>query len=137
MQDILNFLATNNGAALVIALLIFLVTLVLVVKRLIGFVITIVLLIFAIVSGFFVANADLFRDVLKGMTANSTPEERQTVEQLKAQFQKAYEELKSDLKTQKEEFQKIIQKSKAKDEPPVPVEPQPVEPTPPPPSEKL
>src|SRR6188472_2615722 len=98
MQEILNFFASNNGVALVVALVIFIITLILVVKRLIGFVITIILLIFALVSGFFVANADVFREVLRGMTASATPEERETLEQIKAQLVKAYEEIKTELK---------------------------------------
>jgi predicted membrane protein len=122
MQDILDFFATNNGVALIIALVIFIITLILVVKRLIGFVITIILLAFALISGFFVANADLFRDVLKGLTQSGTPEEKDTVSQLKAQFFKAYEDLKAELKEQKAEFEKIIEKSKPKEEPAAPKE---------------
>lgn len=113
MQDFINFILSNNGLAFGVALLIFIVTLFLVVKRLIGFVITLLLLVFALVSGFFIANQDLFRSILKGYTNEATPEDKNTVEQLKAQFYKAYEEIKAEIKEQKEEFSKIIDKKES------------------------
>lgn len=113
MQDVINFLLSNNGLAFGVALLIFIITLFLVVKRLIGFVITLLLLTFALVSGFFIANQDLFRSILKGYTSDATPEDRDTVTQLKTQFYKSYEEIKAEIKQQKEEFQKIINKKES------------------------
>lgn len=110
MQEVTNFLLSNNGLAFIIAFIIFIITLYLVVKRSIGFIITLLLLCFAIVSGFFIANQDLFRDILKTYAGNATPEEQATAEQLKAQFFKSYEEIKAELKQQKEEFSKIINK---------------------------
>ncbi len=113
MQDVINFLLSNNGLAFGVALLIFIITLFLVVKRLIGFVITLLLLTFALVSGFFIANQDLFRSILKGYTSDATPEDRDTVTQLKTQFYKSYEEIKAEIKQQKEEFEKIINKKES------------------------
>lgn len=117
MQEILDFFASNNGAAFAVALIIFIITLCLVVKRLIGFVITVILLVFALLSGFFVANADLFREILKSFTVSGTPEEKDTGTKLKNQFYKAIDDLKSEFHEQKAEFQKIIDKSKTKEEP--------------------
>lgn len=110
MQEVTSFLLSNNGLAFGIAFIIFIITLYLVVKRSIGFLITLLLLCFAIVSGFFVANQDLFRDFLKSYTGQATPEEQATVDQLKTQLYKSYEEIKAELKQQKEEFSKIINK---------------------------
>lgn len=110
MQEVTNFLLSNNGLAFGIAFLIFIITLYLVIRRLIGFVITLLLLAFAIVAGFFIANQDVFRDILKTYSGQATPEEQATTEQLKAQFFKAYEEIKTELKQQKDEFSKIIHK---------------------------
>lgn len=116
MQEVLDFFISNNGAAFAVALIIFIITLWLVVKRFIGFVFTIILLAFALVSGLFVANADLFREILKGFTPNSTPEEKDTLTQLKNQFFKATDELKKDYQEQRAEFQKIIDRAKTRDE---------------------
>lgn len=118
MQEILNFFISTNGAALVVALIIFLITLWLVVKRLIGFVITIILLAFALISGFFVANADLLREILKGFTPGSTQEEKDTLVKLKNQFFKAVDDLKVEFHDQRAEFQKIIDNAKSKEETP-------------------
>jgi hypothetical protein len=116
MQQIVDFLLSSNGLAFGVALLIFIITLFLVVKRLIGFLITLLLLAFAIVSGFFVANQDLLRNILKNYTGQATPEEQDTLNQLKAQFYKGYEELKTEIKEQKDAFSKILDKNKQEDQ---------------------
>ena len=111
MQDVINFLFSNNGLAFGVALLIFIITLFLVVKRLIGFIITLILLAFALISGFFIANQDLFRSILKGYTSDATPEDREAVTQLKSQLYNSYEEIKEEVLEQKVELEKIINKN--------------------------
>lgn len=123
MNEFLEFLVSNNGAAFAIALIIFIITLVLIFKRIIGFFFTIILLAFALISGFFVANADLLREILKGFTPSGTPEDRETLVQLKNQFYKSIGELKQEFQDQKAEFQKIIDREKIKTE--LKVEPKP------------
>jgi hypothetical protein len=61
MDSLAEYLPSNNVVALVIASLIFIVTVALVAKKLISFLITIVLLFFAIASGMAIANNDLVR----------------------------------------------------------------------------
>lgn len=134
MDEFLDFILSNNGAAFAIALLIFLVTVWLVIKRLIGFVITVVLLLFALVSGFFVANADLVREILKNVAGKSTPREQQTLEQLKNQFFKSYEEIKNEFAEQKQEFDRILKQSKQEEA--APAEAAPTEPAPQPDADK-
>jgi len=65
MEGIADQLTSSNTVALVISSIIFIVTVVLVAKQLINFLITCVLLFFAVVSGFAIANNDLVRDYLK------------------------------------------------------------------------
>lgn len=116
MNEILDFFVNNNGAAFAVALIIFIITLLLIVKRSIGFIYTIILLAFALISGLFVANADLFREILRGFTLGSTPEEQETVVQLKNQFYKSFDDLKTEFKDQKVEFQKILDKAKTRED---------------------
>ncbi|MCB1113165.1 MAG: hypothetical protein KDK62_00220 [Chlamydiia bacterium] len=125
MDEFVDFLLSNNGAAFAIALLIFIVTVWLVIKRFIGFVVTIILLVFALVSGFFVANADLVREIIKGLAGRSTPKEQQTLDQLKNQFYKSFEEIKNEFSQQKQEFDAILERAKKEDVAPEKAEPKP------------
>lgn len=127
MNEFVDFLLSNNGAAIAIALLIFIVTVWLVIKRLIGFVITIVLLAFALISGFAVANADLVREIIKNIAGKSTPQEQQTLDQLKQQVFKSYDEIRKEFTQQKEEFQKLL--NKLHPEPTAPQKPAETKPT--------
>ena len=72
MDSILPESLSSNGLALIVASIIFIVTVILVSKQLINFTITLVLLFFAIVSGFAVANNDIVRSYLMGTPAADT-----------------------------------------------------------------
>jgi biopolymer transport protein ExbB/TolQ len=125
MNEFIDFILSNNGAAIAIALLIFIVTVWLVIKRLIGFVITIILLAFALISGFAVANADLVREIIKNLAGKSTPQEQQTLDQLKQQVFKSYDEIRKEFSQQKEEFQKLLNKLHPESTPQKPAETKP------------
>ncbi len=84
MKEFLDCLFSNNAVALAVATLIFLITVGLVAKRLIGFLLTLVLLFFAITSGFAIANNDIVREYLKGKTQESV--QRNKTEDAFAQF---------------------------------------------------
>lgn len=115
MQDIYNFLSSSNGIALIVALIIFFVTIVLVIRRLIGFVITLILLIFAILSGLAIANNDIVRDIFRGLSSDSTPKEKESVSLLNQQVMKTYEDIKKEFIQQKDEFKKVLEQIRAKD----------------------
>lgn len=115
MQDIYNFLSSSNGIALIVALIIFFVTIVLVIRRLIGFVITLILLIFAILSGLAIANNDIVRDIFQGLKSDSTPKDRESVSLLNQQVMKTYEDIKKEFILQRDEFKKVIEQIRAKD----------------------
>lgn len=68
MEEYIHSLTSNNALALAVAALIFIVTVTLVVKKVISFVITLILLFFAIMSGLAIANNDIVRDYLKQWT---------------------------------------------------------------------
>lgn len=112
MNDFLDTILSNNGVALAVSLIIFIITLWLIIKRFIGFVFTLILLCFALVSGFAVANADLVREIFKNIAGKSTPQEKETLEELKAQLYKSYEGIKTEFAEQKEAFSKILKRTK-------------------------
>lgn len=116
MNDFLNYILTNNVIAYTTAFIIFVVTVFLVVKRLIGFVLTLVLLFFAIASGLAIANMDLFREILRGMVYEK-PEDRiqhAKNETFKDQVLHAYDELKSQFEEQKKNLQDVYDAYKSK-----------------------
>lgn len=114
MENFVNYILTNNVIAYTTAFIIFVVTVFLVVKRLIGFVITLLLLFFAIVSGLAIANMDLFREILRGMVYEKS-EERQDVKDdtFKNQVLHAYDELKAQFEEQKKNLQEFYEAHKA------------------------
>ena len=64
MNAIIDFFTNNATLAYTTAVVIFIITVYLLIKRLIGFMVTLLLLAFALISGFAIANYDLFSEVL-------------------------------------------------------------------------
>jgi len=64
MQNIANQIFSNNALGLTVAAIIFLVTVILIVRKLIGVVITVILLFFAIISGLAISHNDIVHDWL-------------------------------------------------------------------------
>ena len=113
MDNFVDYILTNNVIAYTTAFIIFVITVFLVVKRLIGFVITLLLLFFAIVSGLAIANMDLFREILRGMIYEKS-EARQNIKDdtFKSQVLHAYDELKAQFEEQKKNLQDYYEKTK-------------------------
>lgn len=111
MQDFLNCLFSQNGMAYGTGVLVFLFTLFLVSRRVIGFTLTLLFLIFSLVAAFGVANKDLirkyFEDLSTGKTAEGTPAPGQA--SIQDQLQKAYDDLKAEFEAQKNKFQSFIE----------------------------
>lgn len=114
MQEISEFLLNHNTLAVLIAAVIFVITIILVIRRLIGFVITLVLLLFAIASGLIIANQDVFRDILKSVAADK----RSDSEVIKDQASKVYEEAKEEVNKYIEQVKDAYQDYKNKQEAP-------------------
>lgn len=96
MEEFTNQILSTPVLALIIAIIIFVITVYLLIRRLIGFFITMLLLFFAIVSGYAILNHDIVRNWLKKQTGHeeitSTPKEEE--KSFKEMMIKAYEELK-------------------------------------------
>jgi hypothetical protein len=140
MQEFVNCLFTTNGMAYGTGVLIFLITLFLVARRIIGFTLTLLFLIFALLASFAVANKDLIRSYFEnlskgGSKATSAQASPQASSQGKAptyqsaenssaskevpimeQLQKAYDDLKEEFEIQKKKFQSFIEEKKQESE---------------------
>lgn len=98
MNEAIDFLTSNTTLAYLTALAIFIITLILLARRIIGVIVTVILLIFALLSGLAIANHDLFREILTSFKYE--PEKIQggdTLNHYKNQIIKAYEEIKEEL----------------------------------------
>lgn len=115
MDQFLEYFNSNSVLALIVAASIFIITLVLVIKRLIGFFITLLLLAFTIVSGYAVYNNDLVREFLKqkvDQNRNGINKEEHPSPTFQEKIQDAYEKLKVELEVQKEKLQEYLNQSK-------------------------
>jgi len=114
MNEFIDFITSNNTIAYITAFIIFIITLVLVVRRLIGFMITLLLLIFAILSGLSIANHDLFREMLQSFKTTNAPqttEDKSTY--YKNQFMKAFDELKKEFEELKVKWEAMYESYKS------------------------
>ncbi len=97
---------STSIVALAISVIIFLITLVLVVKRLIGFFITLLLLFFAIAAGYAILNHDIVREYL---ISHSKPVKNEsTIQQMQRKVTEALEELREDLNAQKAKLDEYL-----------------------------
>jgi len=108
MEGLLDFLFSNETLAIVIPLVVFLITLIMVVKRLINFVITLVLLAFAIVSGLAIINYQVVSDYMN----NDIPQERfdelnDGLYRFKEQLMEAVDDLRQDLRDEDTQDEKM------------------------------
>lgn len=123
MQEFFTCLFSTNGLAYGTGLLIFLLTLFLASRRIIGFTLTLLFLLFALVAAFAVANKDLIRNYFetlskKRVEAGRSPssEESQERASFQEQLQKAYEDLKTEFEIQKKKFQSFVEEKKSSEE---------------------
>ncbi|MGK5595078.1 MAG: hypothetical protein ACSNEK_06955 [Parachlamydiaceae bacterium] len=113
MNEFIDFITSNTTLAYVTAFVIFIIALILVVKRLIGFMITLLLFLFAILSGLSIANHDLFRDLLQKFKTEETPSSEDTTTYYKNQFYRAYDELKKEFEDQKVKWEAMYEAYKS------------------------
>lgn len=101
---------STSVVALGVSVVIFLITLILVVKRLIGFFVTLLLLFFAIAAGYAILNHDIVRDYLIQATHKPEPAEKEsTIHQAQRKVLEALEEIREELNEQKEKLQHFLQ----------------------------
>lgn len=105
-ESISNALFSNNALGLGIAGIIFFITIILLIRKLIGVVVTVILLFFALVSGLAIANNDIVRNYLSNKPADKSTSA--TSEDWKTQFN----HFKEQLLQQWEDFKKEHPKEK-------------------------
>lgn len=105
MNEVIDFFSNNTTLAYVTAVVIFIVTIYLLIRRLIGFMVTLLLLAFALASGLAIANYDLFREVLTSFKYDPSKTKEDQYSHFKTQLSKAYEELKEEFQDQKKKIE--------------------------------
>ncbi len=131
MKEFFECVISSNGMAYGTGVLIFLITLFLASKRVIGFTLTLLFLIFALVAAIGVANQDLIRNYLQKLSHNEkstsgayqaegTNKEAATFSD---QLQKAYNDLKEEFEIYKKKVQDYLEQQKEGKNPPPPAAP--------------
>lgn len=106
MPSALN-LHSEHILALFIAILIFLTTILLVVKRWIGFSITLLLLIFSLAAGLIINNQQDFQHYLTSSSSSSIHNEK-TTEDFHKQILQAMEDLKIEVAAEKDNLRRLV-----------------------------
>lgn len=120
MQEFYNCLINVNGMAFGTGVIIFLITLFLVANRLIGFTLTLLFLVFALVAAFGVANKDLVRKYFENLSKSKTESYQASGTKageatISEQLQKAYDDLKAEFEIQKKKFQSFLEERASQD----------------------
>lgn len=124
MNEVIDFFTANTTMAYVTAVIIFIITLILLVKRLIGGVIFVILLAFALLSGLAIANHDLFREILTSFKYEPEKFREDTFTHYKNQILKAIEEIKEAYEQQAKKIESAYdtyQKTNETEKPATPV----------------
>ena len=107
MHHISHILYSEHVLALVVAVLIFLTTILLVVKRWIGFSITLLLLVFALAAGLLINNQQDFQHYLIP-SSNSANRGSASSEDFHKQMLQAVEDLKTEVAAEKENLRRVM-----------------------------
>lgn len=106
MSPVLNILQSEHFLALLISLFIFMTTILLVVKRWIGFPITLLLLFFALAAGLIINYHHQFQNYFTSSPHSN--EENSSPEDFHQHMLKAMENLKIEMTTEKENLRRVI-----------------------------
>lgn len=117
MNQVIDFLTSNTTLAYITAIAIFAITIVLLVRRLIGFMVTLLLLAFAIISGLAIANHDLFREILTSFKYDPEKNKEDKFTHFKDKLSQAYEELKEEISEQKRKIEAMYEAYTSPSEP--------------------
>lgn len=127
MNEVIDFLTANTTLAYVTAVVIFIITIVLLVRRIIGVFVTVILLIFALLSGLAIANHDLFREILTSFKYEPEKTKEDTFTHYKKQLQKAFDEIKEEFELQARKIEALYEAYNKPSEKEIPAPPKPAE----------
>lgn len=112
MQEWVNVLFSSQGLAIVIPLVLFMMTLYLVVKRLVSFLITLLLLCFVIFSGLAIVNYQAVGDYIRGdLDGERYQELKQAVTEFRDDLLDAVDCLKSKMLEDQDEMEGMMEKT--------------------------
>lgn len=117
MQEFLTCVVSKNGMAYLTGIVIFIITLFLAARQIIGFTLTLLFLIFALVAAVAVSNQDVIRSYFEHPTeagkdgvyksSSSSSAEHKNPGDINADLQRAFDDLKAEFLVEKERLQKI------------------------------
>jgi len=105
MSTALNFFQSEHFLALLIAILVFLTTIFLVVKRWIGFSVTLLLLIFSLAAGLLINHQQDLQHYFSSYSSNPTPE---SSDDFHKHMMQAMEDLKLEVTAEKENLRRVM-----------------------------
>lgn len=105
MNETISFWYSEHLLALIVAFLIFLITIFLVVKQWIGFSIALLLLLFSLAAGLIINNQHSFKQYFNSYALASSPAED---DHFRKQMVHAVEDLKLEMNTEKENLQRVM-----------------------------
>lgn len=108
MHQIAEFLKTEPVLALIIACLIFATTILLVVKRWIGFSLALLLLLFSLAAGLLINNQQAFQLYLNSRTTTNLSSDGESQDTFRKQVSQAVEDLKLEVNTEKENLKRVM-----------------------------
>lgn len=110
MSPVLNFFQSTHVIALLIAIFIFIITIFLVVKRWIGFSVTLLLLLFSLAAGLVISHQQDFQDYLNTplSTSSSLAPSEDSQDAFHKQMLQAVEDLKVEVNTEKENLRGVM-----------------------------
>jgi predicted PurR-regulated permease PerM len=113
MNELIDFLSLNTTVAYLTALAIFVLTVILLFRRIIGFMITLLLLAFALVSGFAIANYDLFREIVLSFKYDPALTKEDQYTHYITQLNRAFQELKEEFQEKKLKWEAMYETYKS------------------------
>ena len=107
MDEWINFFLSNQVLAVAVPTLIFFVTVFLVVRRAVGFFLTLLFMLFALASGLAIVNYDVVRTYITENRRDISGLENE-FRDMKRELQRVFEDLQSDLNDQRQNARKVL-----------------------------
>lgn len=108
MNQFYDFIQSEHFFAFLIACIVFLITILLVVKKRIGFIIALLLLLFSLAAGLLINNQNAFRQFLTSYSHAQHPKDDGTQDAFRKQMLQAVEDLKGEVKAEKENLHQVV-----------------------------
>lgn len=110
MNDLIDFLITDSSMAYLIAVIVFIVSAMMLIKRLIGVMITCLLLVCTLLSGLAIVNHDFYKEILIGFKYDPVKTDDNLYVYYKKHLTKSFNELKIGYSTHKSHFDTLYGK---------------------------